>query len=153
MCEHVSEQQDEEGDRLGISARTGLPARGAEPVCRGCQIHQLMGAWGWGRGGPRDSSLGGGQVLSTNPHLPCPISFSPWLDKTFPGGAEGCSEGSSGNKYRLGPEVDLGMRECLSVCVCVCFIVSVLLTVYLCVSTECVFSSLECQLVYGGVCI
>lgn len=31
--------------RLGIPARTGLPARGAETVSKACQRHQLMGAW------------------------------------------------------------------------------------------------------------
>ena len=50
----------------GSPARMGLPARGAETAARGGQMHQLMGAWGQGRGaggqggrGARDSSLGG----------------------------------------------------------------------------------------------
>lgn len=34
--------------RLGIPARTGLPARGAETASKACQRHQLMGSWAGG---------------------------------------------------------------------------------------------------------
>lgn len=45
--ESVGEQQGEEaGACLGIPAKMGLPAGGAETPARGCQRHQLMGAWG-----------------------------------------------------------------------------------------------------------
>lgn len=48
--------------------------------------------------------------------------------------------GASGNKYRPGPEVSLGVRECPSVCVCVRAIVSGFDSEFVCQCIECVFS-------------
>lgn len=70
-CEKEGAAGNEAGGQLGIPARMGLPAGGAETVPRGCQVHQLMGAQGGARGlgllapGAQAPNPGGGQALST----------------------------------------------------------------------------------------